>query len=299
MPYIYFFIISYIFVGPVFASDLTSLQDMVIRTDTTWSGNILIEGVVVVGRGTTLTIRQGTTIRFKKIDRNHDGIGDGEIRILGRILAEGRKDAPIRFCSAQKTPMALDWSYLLVFTSGGHNKIEYCRFENGFSGLQVHFSTVTVSDSWFINNNEGIRFGRAKITLDHNVFINNKIGIRFTRMEGPAEITNNIIRKNSVGIFLVPSSQNILDFFKPGRSGTAWNKGHLLISHNNIANNRQYNLKLGAKQQWDLNIAGNWWGSNSTEIIQKGIYDRQEDKELGVAIIQPIANNSFMDLGVR
>ena len=51
-------------------------RDQVITEDTTWSGEVIIEGVVVVGRKATLSIEPGTTVRFKKIDSNNDGIGD-------------------------------------------------------------------------------------------------------------------------------------------------------------------------------------------------------------------------------
>ena len=44
-------------------------SDHVIAKDTTWSGDIVIEGVVVVGRKATLKIEPGTTVRFNKIDR--------------------------------------------------------------------------------------------------------------------------------------------------------------------------------------------------------------------------------------
>ena len=293
------FLLFFILVSEGFAASTNLLRDMVIRTDTTWTGLIVIEGVIVVGRGATLTIKPGTQISFKKIDRNLDGIGDAEIRVLGRILAQGTNTAPILFHSAEAKPAPLDWSYLLIFTSGDHNIIEFCRFEDGFSGLQVQFSTATVSDSWFRNNNDGIRFGRAKLSITHNSFTHNSIGIRFTRMEGPADIKNNVISNNKVGIFLVPSGQNIRDFFKPGRGGTAWNKGHLHISHNSVFNNRQYNLKLGAKQQWDLNIDNNWWGSEDTEVIQNGIFDKNDDDELGTAIIHPISQKAPLGVGPK
>lgn len=282
-----------------FAAEGEQLGEQIIKQDTTWSGTKIVTGVVVVGRGATLTIAPGSRILFKKIDRNHDGIGDSELRVLGGIQARGTRQDPIYFGSAEETPSAKDWSYLLIFASGQKNALQYCTFEYGFSGLQVHFSTATVSDCTFTNNNEGVRFGRAKLTFDHNLVRNNNLGVRFTRMEGPVEIRHNEITANRVGIFLVPSGQNIVDFFEPGRTGKPWNEGHLAITANHIYGNEEYNLNLGAKQVWDLKVSGNWWDSNDAAVIEAKIYDHRVDESLGKAIYKPFAPNRLPETGVR
>ena len=285
---------------PMAANDpAAALGDLILEQDTTWSGSITVDGVVVVGRKATLTISPGTTILFKRRDLNHDGIGDSEIRVLGRIQAQGTARQPITFKSAEPIPAPKDWSYLLIFASGKKNTIEYCQFHDAFSGLQIHFSTAMVNDCLFADNQEGLRFGRAKLTLRHNLITRNTIGVRFTRMEGPVEIQHNEINNNQVGIFLVPSGQNIVDFFEPGRTGKPWNEGHLDISTNNIRANSDYNLKLGAKQRWDLKITDNWWGLPTTEGARPLIFDQQRDPELGRAIIEPLATQSIANAGIR
>jgi len=271
----------------------TILHDQVINSDTEWHGEILIQGIVVVSRKATLRIAPGTKISFSRIDRNGDDIGDGEIRVLGAILAEGRPDAKITFSSAAQDAHPKDWSYLLIFTSPALNKLDWCEFRHGFSGLQIHFSTATVSNCSFINNNEGLRFGRADLSVTKSSFTGNDIGIRFTRMEGPVKIVGNNIRDNRIGLFLVPSGQNIRDFFEPDRSGVPWNTGHLQISGNNISNNIWYNLELGEKQLWDLDITGNYWGENNPSAIAAKIYDSRRDDTLGQALFEPIATKPF------
>jgi hypothetical protein len=281
------------------ASTQAPLGDIVITEDTVWSGNITVDGVVVVGRSATLTIQPGTTILLKRRDLNHDGIGDSEIRVLGGILAQGSAEQPIVFQSAEPNPAPKDWSYLLIFTSGKKNRLEYCQFHDAFSGLQVHFSSAEVRDCLFSHNQEGLRFGRAKLTLQHCLITENRIGVRFTRMEGPVEIQHNEINNNQVGIFLVPSGQNIVDFFEPGRTGKPWNEGHLDISKNNIRANIDYNLKLGAKQLWDLKITDNWWGLSAAAAIRESIFDQQRDPDLGRALIEPTTPQSVVDAGIR
>ncbi|MDD5759785.1 MAG: right-handed parallel beta-helix repeat-containing protein [Desulfobulbaceae bacterium] len=281
------------------ASPQTPIGNVVLTEDTVWSGTITIDGVVVVGRKATLTITPGTTILFKRRDVNHDGVGDSEIRVLGGVIAQGSAKQPIVFKSAETKPAPKDWSYLLIFTSGKKNRIEYCQFHDAFSGLQVHFSTALVQDCLFSHNLEGIRFGRAKLTLRHCLINENHIGVRFTRMEGPVEIQYNEINNNQVGIFLVPSGQNIVDFFEPGRTGKPWNEGHLDISANNIRMNSDYNLKLGAKQLWDLKITNNWWGIVTRADIRQTLFDQHRDPDLGRAIIEPTAPQTIVDAGIR
>lgn len=263
------------------------LHDQVLSTNTEWSGEILIEGVVVVGRQATLNIAPGTKISFSRIDRNGDGIGDGELRVLGAIRAEGRPEAKIIFDSAEPQAAPKDWSYLLIFTSPALNRLAWCEFHHGFSGLQVHFSTLTVTNSLFSNNHEGLRFGRADLNVTDNFFTDNDIGIRFTRMEGPVMISGNEISHNRIGLFLVPSGQNIRDFFEPGRGGTPWNTGHLQVSGNDILDNGWYNLDLGEKQLWDLEISGNYWGSVDPTAIAETIFDQRRDETLGRARFEP------------
>ncbi len=274
-------------------------RDTIIQQDMTWSGTIDIRGVFVVGRGATLTIQPGTTVRFHKIDTNSDGIGDAEIRVLGRILARGTQKKPITFKSAEKNPAPRDWSYILIFASARKNFFQYCLFRDAFTGLQVHFSTAEVSDSVFMHNNEGLRFGRARLKIAHNAILKNNIGIRFTRMEGPVEIIGNTITGNRTGIFLAPSSQNIVDFFEPGRTGRPWNEGHLEIKGNTIFANRDYDLNLGVKQKWDLAITGNWWGTTEPDAIMEKIFDRSRDSALGSAIFQPVLEAEPPDVGPR
>ena len=273
--------------------------DTIIHQDMTWFGDVAIRGVFVVGRGATLTILPGTTVRFHKLDSNNDQIGDSELRILGRILAVGTREAPITFKSAEEHPAPQDWSYVLIFTSARKNILQYCVFRDAFTGLQVHFSTAAVSDSVFMHNNEGLRFGRAKMRIAHNTIEKNNLGVRFTRMEGPAEITANTIADNRIGIFLVPSGQNIVDFFEPGRTGKPWNEGHLEIKGNNIQANADYDLNLGAKQMWDLDITGNWWGQTDPRRIREKIFDRSRDDELGTAIIEPVLQRPAHGAGPR
>jgi hypothetical protein len=252
---------------------------------------------VVVGRGATLTINPGTTVLFEKVDTNNDSIGDSEIRVLGRLLARGTHDDPIFFQSAAANPHRKDWSYILFFTSGQESVVEHCVIKHGFSGLQAHFSTVNIANVTFQDNHEGLRFGRARLSIRNNRFVDNDVGIRFTRMEGPVSISFNEIRKNRIGVFLVPSGQNTQDFFEPDRTGKPWNTGRLLITKNNIVDNSWYNVSLGEKQFWDLDMTDNWWGTDSVSKIRQTVFDKWRDATLGSVILEPVAPHAITEAG--
>lgn len=267
---------------------MTVKAPSVIDRDTTWSGEVIVEGAVLVARTATLKIAPGTVVRFKRIDRDGDGVGDGELRIVGRVIARGTPEKPIRFVSAEVQPRPGDWSYLLLFTSGEESVIEHCFFEYAFTGVQVHFSRAVISDSVFRYNREGIRFGRGELNVEHNQIMHNDVGIRYHRLEGPVGIRGNVISENGVGLLLVPSSQKFVDssagaYVPDVRYYTA-----PLIKDNSIFDNLRYNYQLGERLSIDIPLMGNWWGSTDVEKIRSTIYDRARDPELGLVTILPL-----------
>lgn len=276
-----------------------TLADTVIDRDTTWSGKIAVAGRVLVGRRATLTIAPGTEVAFRRIDRDGDGIGDGELRVLGRLIARGTAQRPIRFVSAEARPRAGDWSYVLLFGSAADNVVERCRFEYAFTGLQVHFSRAEVRDSVFANNREGLRFGRAVLVVEHNDFLGNGCGIRQHRLEGPVVIPANRFLNNGVGIFLVPSGQNTVDF-SPGEY-EADPRYRMLpeIRNNNFIASRDYHCLLGDRLASDIPLGDNWWGTTDDTLVRSAIFDHDRDPALGRVVEQPLRPLPVPDAGVR
>ena len=275
------------------------LGDTVIDRDTVWNGRVEIAGRVVVARKATLTILPGTAVKFRKIDRDKDGIGDGELRVLGRLVAEGTQRQRIRFMSAEKKPRPGDWSYILLFTSGEDNVLRYCVVEHAFTGIQAHFSRAVVSDSVFSRNNEGIRFGRAEMTIVHNDIEHNRYGIRYHRLEGPVSMEYNRIRNNGVGIFFVPSGQNRVDFMPDEYEVDPAYAMMPVIRFNSISGNREYDYRFGDRQRYDTVVRENWWGSSALEKIQRKIYDKKADADLGAVLLAPVLPSPPRGAGVR
>jgi hypothetical protein len=270
------------------------LGDSVITGDTVWQGEIHISGVISVKRGATLTIRPGTTVKFKRIDRDHNDIGDGEILVEGRLVAQGTAEKRIVFTSAEEKPGINDWSYLQFLASDPGNVIEYCRFEYAFAGVMIHYADVRISNCLFQNNNRGLHYNTANLSVEHSTFTNNRIGIRFMRFEGDVRISANDISRNDIGVLFVRQHVNAVDFDR-------LNRGREIprFQGNNIAGNRAYNFSLGEGQDRDVIAAGNWWGTSQRKEINDSIYDHDKDDSLSRIIYEPFLNAPVRDAGVR
>jgi hypothetical protein len=276
------------------ANNIVYLADSMIDTDTVWKGNVTIKGKVSVKRGVTLTIQPGTVVKFNKIDRDNNGIGDGEIMVEGRIIARGTSRDRIIFTSAEKIPKAKDWSYVLLLATGADNIFGYCEFQYAFSGLQVHYSNANVTDCLFDKNYEGIRFSRTNIIMQYNSFLSNDIGLRYTMLEGKVIIENNLVSNNNVGVLFRRQHVNAVDFDEMPKVSE-----QPLFRNNNIYNNREYNFKVGDGQSMDIDVMNNWWGEKQKERIEELIFDKKRDSSLGLAIYFPYLTGPVKDAGIR
>lgn len=251
-----------------------------VAADTLWSGSVIVSGQVVVKKGVTLTILPGTTVRFAWIDEDGNGIGDGELNVEGRLVARGTREQPIVFTSAREQPAPNDWTYVMISTSR-KSIVERCLFEYGFTGLQVHLSSVSVRDSRFRRNFEGLRFSTSEIVVERNEIAGNTYGIRYESRGSSGTIARNTIAGNEHGFFPVVKST----------SGVR-------ISENNIVN-RGYNVKMGVEQRDDLDFRGNWWGSASPEAIVEGFFDGRREGSLGRVLFEPFLEKAVEPCGVE
>lgn len=275
-------------------NETTVITDGVISTNTEWKGRILIKGVVVVKKGVTLTIRPGTTISFARVDRDNNGVGDGELRIEGRIVAKGTQEQRIVFTSAESKPKTRDWSYIHLLASQENSLFEYCRFEYGFSGMQVHYSSVRIADCLFSNNYEGLHFNTANVEADHNTFSKNETAIRFKRLEGKVTISNNDIHGNEIGVLFGRQQINAVDFKQLNKPVE-----FPQFVNNNFHDNEKYNFSMGEGQNLDIRVKDNWWGANKDSKIEETIFDKSSDAALGRIIFTPYLSSPVLKAGIR
>lgn len=248
------------------------LADVVVADAQVWSGEVRIRGVVTVKKDGHLTILPGTRVVFAPLDRDGDGIGDGELLIEGGIVARGTSEAPIVFTSGAASPQPADWKYLyLDFAREG--EIAHVISEYAYSGIQIHFCKATVTDSEFRFNVDGLRFSTVNLVAAGNRMHHNTYGVRYEERRSQAHLHHNDIRDNDIGLFVVTRSDDAAR-----------------IEHNNVAGSRQYNVKMGLEQLDDVTLPRNWWGSADPVTIEQTFFDGRSDPSLGrVSAPEPLA----------
>ncbi len=249
-----------------------TITDVVIDRDTKWRGTIIVDGEVKVSNGVTLWVAPGTRIEFTRRDNNQDGTADSGIQVNGRLIARGTKRQNIVFTSHLSSPAPAAWGEVKVEYSLG-STFEYCRFEYASWGLHLHFSAVDVQNCVFENSEGGLRFRSGPINITHNLIQHNKTGLRFIYSRPVIEY--NTISYNLTGIFI--------------REGVK----QLTISHNNIARNKYFNIKLGENQPTSLDCPLNWWGATEPELIDKYIFDKQDEDYIGRVNYTPAATQAW------
>lgn len=245
------------------ARPVVELGDTVIRTATVWSGEVRIRGVVTVKKEGHLTILPGTRVRFERIDRDGDGIGDGELLIEGGLRAQGTATEPIVFTSAAAQPQPADWKYLYC-DFAREVEVAHIVAEYAYSGIQVHFCKGRILNSEFRYNVDGVRFSTVNLEVAGNHIHHNTHGVRYEERRGSARVHHNQINENEIGIFVVTRAEDRTRF-----------------EYNNITDNRQYNVKLGLEQSGDLSFPHNWWGGDDPVAIAASFFDHASDATLG------------------
>ena len=240
------------------------MGDSVIDGQVRWQGEVLVDGIVTVKKTGSLTIAPGTRVSFVPRDDDGDGIGDAEILVEGNLQAVGTAEEPILFTSAADKPEVADWKYLYIDFGRGESALDHVISEYGYSGLQVHFSRARVTNSVFRYNVDGLRFSTVNLLAAGNRMYDNTHGLRYEERNSRAAIFHNDIVDNDIGIFIVTRSTD-----------------SARIEQNNIANNSQYNVKMGWQQQGNVTLPNNWWGGFSGESLQRTFLDRALDASIG------------------
>ena len=93
-----------------------------------WSGEVAVEGDIVVEPGATLTLAAGTTVTFAAADSRGAGFDPGrcELIVYGELVVEGDAAAPVRLTHAEGS----GWLGVLVF-GGGSAGLEPSREAGG------------------------------------------------------------------------------------------------------------------------------------------------------------------------
>lgn len=128
----------------------------VVTKDTTWSGEVLVVGDVLVPEGVTLTVAPGTKVMFQasestKIEPMYISM-QTELMVRGSLRAEGAKDRPISFMPAPedmntKRPERGDWGGIIFDGPGsGRSALSYAKLTMAETAISAYGSSPAISD---------------------------------------------------------------------------------------------------------------------------------------------------------
>lgn len=253
---------------PAAAAGETPIRE-VIRKETRWSGEIRVDGVIIVAKGGRLEIAPGTRVLFAVRDDDGDGIGDSELRIEGSLEVDGEEGRPAVFTSAAADPKPADWKYVMINHAEGAD-LRNVLVEYAYSGIQVHYTRGTFSGIVARHNVDGFRFSTAPVTLEDSLLAGNVNGIRFEERGAGAVIRNNRITGNRFGVFAVIKC-----------------RGLTVFENNSIDGSGDYAVKMGLEQREDIPMGGNWWGSADPVRIAGSFFDGRVEPGLGKVNFEP------------
>ena len=179
-----------------------------IGEDTTWEGEVLIDGTVMVAPVARLTIAPGTVVRFGFRDTDADGVGESELFIQGRLLAEGTREAPIVFTALDGEGRGRWGAINLMGTDAEESRLAWCLVESGFRGLHSHFSRFRAEHSIFRNNYRSIQFQESTAAITDCAVTGSASALRFR--DSTAAIESLSVFGNTLGIQILRSSFSLV-----------------------------------------------------------------------------------------
>ncbi|MDF1551860.1 MAG: hypothetical protein P1P84_02305 [Deferrisomatales bacterium] len=167
-----------------------------VARDETWRGQVVLAGRVTVVPEAVLTLAPGTRVLFRKRDSNGDGLGEGELLVLGGIRSRGLPGSPVVFASAEEAPAPGDWDKVsLIASEDPDNHFAYTVFRHGVQALHAHFSRFVATDCFFAENLRAVQFQESEgSTVRRSVFVGNKQALRFR--DSRVEVRGNVLLDN-------------------------------------------------------------------------------------------------------
>jgi hypothetical protein len=193
--------------GPVPArSPDFSYRDGILTEDTAWHGDVLIEGGLTIAPQTTLTVKNGTIVRFRD---SRASATHGVLLVQGRIVVNGSADKPAIFTPSGENAAAGDWQGIVVVGSGKKNLIEHCRVEGAETGLDASFSNITLKNVFFGKCRTGARLQDSLVVMSGGGV--GECGAGLILYDCEADIRSADFYGNRLGIFAARSSLSLSD----------------------------------------------------------------------------------------
>lgn len=249
-----------------------------------WRGDIYINGDIVIPRGITLSIEEGSRILFKpQTDVQNSGKDPqrAELIINGILqIRDGNAQNKVVFTSESTNPQMNDWYGIVIKNLNDQSIIESTIIEFGYKGITCYGSAPVIRGCEIqFNHNSGISCEvKAAPEISQCVLFGNGFaGINCELASSPV-ISECTITQNNYGVIIFSRSAPDLGS-NPGTSGKS--KGN-----NRIYNNFEYDIYNHAANM--IYAQNNVWNTNSVSEIQQRIYDRADNGAYGEVQFQPL-----------
>ena len=141
------------------------IGDTFLDADRTLQGDVIVEGILRVAPGVTLTILPGSRLFFTFRDTDGDGIGKNGIFLQGNLRAKGTASLPIGFYPAEAGGPGRWDSISFMASDRGENVLEHVEIAGAYRGLHAHFSRLEGKDVRISRCYRGVQFQESEVTL--------------------------------------------------------------------------------------------------------------------------------------
>jgi hypothetical protein len=235
-----------------------------IGEDTTWEGEVLIDGTVMVAPVARLTIAPGTVVRFAFRDADGDGVGESELFVQGRLLAEGTREAPIVFTALDGAGPGRWGAINLMGSDAEESRMAWALVESSFRGLHGHFSRFRAEHSIFRDNYRSIQFQESTVAISDCAVTGSASALRFR--DSTAALEGLAVFGNTLGIQTLRSTFSLVRSSLVGNSLAGM---HARESEGTIDGNRFEGNTPGLRvSDCRLSIAGNYFTANNAAGLQ-------------------------------
>lgn len=160
----------------------TPAQGKVLKSDTTWSGEVTVDQDVIVSKGATLTILPGTVIRVvasESTKTEPEYLSPlTEITVRGTLKVDGTESSTI------------------TFLNGGENK-------SVWAGLIIDGGTLNAKHTVIRDAETGVDLIRGAVHLKHALLTNNRYGFISQGSDTASLLEAVKVQHNDYGIFLL------------------------------------------------------------------------------------------------
>ena len=151
--------------SPVPSAGARRIGDTFLDADRTIDGDVVVDGIVRVAPGVTLTILPGARLFFTFRDTDGDGIGENGLFLQGNLRAKGTVSLPIGFYPAEGAGPGRWDSISFMASDRGENVLEHVEIAGAYRGLHAHFSRLKGVDVRISRCCRGVQFQESEVTL--------------------------------------------------------------------------------------------------------------------------------------